>query len=71
MYTNNIKVKKDSNKNNDKDTLVSNNGHSTSEVSLFTIIPDRESKSAQPIVDYILWLRKQRDISDSYEANLL
>jgi hypothetical protein len=43
----------------------------TSELSLFTIIPDRESKSAQPIVDYIIWLRKHRNISDSYEANLL
>ena len=40
-------------------------------LSIFTIIPTNEAASAQPIIDFILWLRKYRDISDSYEANML
>jgi len=40
-------------------------------ISLFVIIPDKESKSAQLFVEFILWLRKNRNISDSYEANFL
>jgi len=35
------------------------------------IFPDKEAKSAQPIIDFILWLRRSRQISDSYEANML
>ena len=34
------------------------------------IFPNKEAASAQPIVDFILWLRT-REISDSYEANML
>ncbi len=40
-------------------------------ISIQDIIPDREPKSAQPVVDFILWLRNSRQISDSYEANML
>ena len=39
--------------------------------SLHDIIPNKEAKSAQPIVEYIIWLRKVRSISNNYEANLL
>lgn len=35
------------------------------------IFPNKEATSAQPIIDFILWLRRTRDISDSYEANML
>ena len=40
-------------------------------LSVYTIFPTKEAGSAQPIVDFILWLRHYRDISDSYEANML
>jgi len=40
-------------------------------LSVYTIFPTKEAVSAQPIVDFILWLRHSRDISDSYEANML
>jgi hypothetical protein len=35
------------------------------------IFPDKNATSAQPIIDFILWLRRTRQISDSYEANML
>jgi len=35
------------------------------------IFPDKNATSAQPIIDFILWLRRTRHISDSYEANML
>ena len=49
-----------------------NNGNKEDkELSLYDIFPNNEAKSAQPIVDFILWLRQTRDISNSYEANML
>jgi hypothetical protein len=43
----------------------------TDTVTLFHIIPNKEHSSAQAIVDFVLWLRRTRDVSDSYEANIL
>eukprot|EP00562_Extubocellulus_spinifer_P004138 CAMPEP_0178526086 /NCGR_PEP_ID=MMETSP0696-20121128/30538_1 /TAXON_ID=265572 /ORGANISM="Extubocellulus spinifer, Strain CCMP396" /LENGTH=712 /DNA_ID=CAMNT_0020157563 /DNA_START=85 /DNA_END=2223 /DNA_ORIENTATION=+ len=39
--------------------------------SLYNVVPNKDASSAQPIVDFILWLRQSRDISYSYEANVL
>ena len=39
--------------------------------SLHDIIPSKEAKSAQSIVEYVVWLRKVRNVSNNYEANLL
>jgi len=36
-----------------------------------TVFPNKEATSAQPIIEYIVWLRKSRNISNNYEANLL
>lgn len=35
------------------------------------VFPNKDAVSAQPIIDFILWLRRTRLISDSYEANML
>ena len=40
-------------------------------VSLFEIIPNKEKDSATPLIDFILWLRSARDVSVSYESNML
>jgi len=54
-----------------------NNCHSAyeimdgSDLSLFVIIKDKEKESADVILDFIMYLRSSRDISVSYEANLL
>ena len=40
-------------------------------ITINDIFPDKEAISAQPIIDFILWLRRTRQISDSYEANML
>ncbi len=40
------------------------------DVSIFAIIPSKEKESADNIIRFVLWLRT-RDISVSYEANLL
>jgi len=40
-------------------------------LSLYEIIPNKEATSTQCIIDFILWLRKNRSISDSYEASIL
>ncbi len=40
-------------------------------LSIKDIFPNADAASAQPIVDFILWLRRTREISDSYEANML
>jgi len=40
------------------------------EMSIFTILPNKEKESADNIIRFVLWLRT-RDISVSYEANLL
>ena len=39
--------------------------------SIHSIIPSKDATSAQPIVEYVIWLRKVRNISNNYEANLL
>ena len=51
-----------------RDENVANECRSFSIVNIF---PDKDAASAQPIVDFILWLRRTRDISHSYEANVL
>ena len=40
-------------------------------ISLYDIIPSSDTESAAPILQYILWLRSEREISPNYEANLL
>ena len=40
------------------------------EISIFQILPNKEKESADSIIRFVLWLRT-RDISVSYEANLL
>ena len=40
------------------------------EISIFQILPNKEKESADNIIRFVLWLRT-RDISVSYEANLL
>jgi hypothetical protein len=39
-------------------------------LSLYEIIPDKEKDSANCVIDFVLWLRS-RDVSVSYEANIL
>ena len=40
-------------------------------LSIRDAFPNQEASSAQPVIDFILWLRNARQISDSYEANIL
>ena len=40
------------------------------DMSIFTVLPSKEKESADNIIRFVLWLRT-RDISVSYEANLL
>lgn len=40
-------------------------------ISLVDIIPNAEATSVQPIIDFILWLRKERDISESCKCNFV
>ncbi len=40
-------------------------------ISIYDIFPNDKATTAQPVIDFILWLRKNRDISSSYEANML
>ena len=40
-------------------------------LSIFTIIPNKEKESAQTFIDFVMWLRSERQISAGYEANLL
>ena len=40
-------------------------------VSMFEIVPNKEKDSATPLIDFILWLRTARDVSVSYESNML
>lgn len=47
-----------------------NRANSDASLSLFHVIPDKEKESATEIIDFVLWLRT-RDISVSYEANIL
>jgi len=39
--------------------------------SIHSIISSKNATSAQPILEYVVWLRKVRNISNGYEANLL
>lgn len=39
--------------------------------SIFEIVPNKEKESANCLLDFILWLRTNRSISVSYEANIL
>jgi len=39
--------------------------------SIYEIIPDKTKDSAKPMMDFVVWLRSNRSISASYEANLL
>lgn len=41
------------------------------DLSIYTVFPDKERNSADPILDFIIWLRSNRKISVSYEANFL
>jgi len=59
----------------DKNNKI-NNDHPTTTLSqktlsLTNIIPNKNAQSTQPILAFILWLRHNRQISDSYEANML
>lgn len=40
-------------------------------ISLFSIIESSDRESAEVVLDFIVWLRSSRNISVSYEANLL
>jgi len=40
------------------------------ELSLFDVVPNKEKESANDIITFVLWLRS-RDVSVSYEANIL
>ena len=40
-------------------------------LSINDIFPNKDATTTQSIIDFILWLRKTRDISHSYEANML
>lgn len=46
------------------------NGESTT-ASIYSIVPSKEKESAESFLEYILWLRSERQISVSYEANIL
>jgi hypothetical protein len=41
------------------------------ELSIYNVIPTKEKESADSFISFLLWLRKTRHISVSYEANLL
>lgn len=43
----------------------------TTDPSLYNIIPNQEKNSATCFIDFLLWLRSNRQISVSYEANVL
>ncbi|KAI2510568.1 hypothetical protein MHU86_3836 [Fragilaria crotonensis] len=40
-------------------------------VSIYDIVPNKEKESAETFLEFILWLRQNRSISVSYEANIL
>ena len=47
------------------------NDNDNVDASLFAIVPTKEKESADVFLDFIMWLRSTRQISVSYEANLL
>jgi len=42
-----------------------------SNISLYDIFPDSRTESTAPILQYVIWMRSQRQISPNYEANIL
>lgn len=52
-------------------STTSRNDSSINNVSIHHIFPTKDATSSQPIIEFILWLRQTRDISHSYEANML
>ena len=48
-----------------------NDKYDDDDPSIFSIIPNKDKDSATILIDFILWLRAERDVSVSYEANLL
>lgn len=60
--------------NNEKLDPVCINGNPTipfNQLSFNWIVPNKTKHSASIMIDYILWLRTERQISKSYEANIL
>jgi integrase len=53
---------------NHHESIDTNN---TASISIYSIIPSKDKESAQSLIDFVLWLRRERNISDAYEANLL
>ena len=58
------------NTNPDKNKKNDTKNDSKQQVSFYEIFPNKEKESAKVAIDFIMWLRS-RDISVSYEANLL
>lgn len=55
-----------------RDTVAGINGvQGDDSFTIQLVFPRKDAKCAQPIIDFILWLRRTRHISDSYEANML
>jgi len=50
---------------------TTDNQELSKDLSIFSIIRNKEKKSAKVLLDFILWLRTTRNISASYEANIL
>ena len=57
----------DSNKDEEEEKET---GFPNNDLSIFAVVPNKEKESAENIIRFILWMRT-RDISVSYEANLL
>jgi hypothetical protein len=56
--------------NNKDEELEEESGFPNDDMSIFAVLPNKEKESADNIIQFILWMRT-RDISVSYEANLL
>jgi len=50
---------------------TADNQELSKDLSVFSIIRNKEKRSATVLLDFILWLRATRNISASYEANVL
>jgi integrase len=40
-------------------------------LSINNVIPTKQKESAQTVIDFVMWLRRERQVSAGYEANLL
>jgi len=40
-------------------------------LSIYDIVPSKEKESARLVIDFVMWLRRERQVSASYEANVL